>query len=198
MSKQIRYQCFCVCDGQQEDMYFQHLSRLLKTESRTVTFDTKIGKPESVFRSVVGRKTDKAAVFDHDGATVDFERALKACASYGGFAAYSSRNFDLWILLHKQPFAKSVIRNDGYVKLIRNAYSLEGDADIKEKKEIERILAQVTLQDVKTAIHNANAIRDNKINSDAKKISKTDTYNNPDLLIHQFIEYVFVKCGEPI
>ena len=198
MSKQIRYQCLCVCDGQQEEMYLKHLARLLKTVNRSVTFDTKIGKPEAVFRSHMGRKTDKAAVFDHDGAIVDFERALKACANYNGIAAYSNRNFDLWLLLHKQPFAQAVARNSDYVGFVRNAYKLEKDADIKKEKIIERILVQIALKDVKTAIHNANAIRNSKSKDDAKKVGKTDVYDNPDLLIHHFLETVFRKCDESI
>jgi len=179
-------------------MYFKHLARLLKTDTRTVTFDTKIGMPEKVLRNNMGRKTDKAAVFDHDGATANFERALKACARYNGTASYSNRNFDLWLLLHKQPFSKLVASNNDYVDLVRNSYGLEKDADIKKEKVIGRILAQIALPDIKAAIHNAKAIRDSKNKGDAKKIGKIAVYSNPDLLIHQFIESVFIKCREHI
>jgi len=198
MSKLIRYQCFCVCDGQQEEMYLKHLARLLKTDTRTVVFDTKIGKPEIVFRNHRGRKTDKAAVFDYDRAEADFERNLKACVRYGSIVAYSNLNFDLWILLHKQHFSQSVSKNNGYVALIRNAYGLEKTDNIKKEKIINRILRQITLQDVKVAIHNAKTIRSSKIDSNAKKISKINVYNNPDLLIHQFIEGVFEVCNESL
>jgi len=158
----------------------------------------KSANPKRCLEALWGRKTDKAAVFDHDDAAADFERAIKACTKYKGEAAYSNRNFDLWLLLHKQPFLKSVTNNNDYVNHVRKAYGLDNDADIKKEKEMERILKQITLQDVKTAIHNVKAIRNSKIKSDAKKIGKVEVYDNPDLMIHQFIEDVFKECDEPI
>jgi hypothetical protein len=37
---QIRRQYFCLCDGQQEELYLKHLAGLLKTDNRRITFTT--------------------------------------------------------------------------------------------------------------------------------------------------------------
>lgn len=40
---------FCVCDGQQEEMYLKHVALLLKKFlERVVTFNTTVGSPEKL------------------------------------------------------------------------------------------------------------------------------------------------------
>ena len=196
-AEEIRLQYFCVCEGQQEKMYLGRLSRLLKTDRRRVTFIIKQGLPGSILkqRSI---RYDKAVLFDHDGNKEAFRKGLNACLRAKCDHAYSNLNFDLWLLLHKRNFTSCVSDNRAYVKNIRDAFMLDKEADIKNQKTLERILGQIELSDVKTAINRAQWIRDHKLPGDAERICTITCYKNPDLSIHEFIIKVLAECEESI
>ena len=193
--KEIRQQYLCVCNGQQEEMYLERLSFLLKTGRRYVTFKFRQGLPGKVFKEK-RIKYDKAIFFDHDGKIEAFRDALNVCIKAKCSHAYSNRNFALWLLLHKQDFTSNVNDNRAYIKDIRNAFKLSKEADIKNNKVIEQILKQITLSDVKDAIRRAQWIRGQKLPGDAERIGSIIYYDNPDLSIHEFIIKVFSECGE--
>ena len=75
---------------------------------------------------------------------------------------YSNLNFDLWLLLHKRQFRKNVQSNNAYVSLIREEYGLSSDANIETKNNIQKILNQINLEDVKNTIKNADEIMNEK------------------------------------
>ena len=70
------------------------------------------------------------------------------------------------------------------------------EADIKEINVIDRILHQITLDDVRSAIHRADAIRSAKPSSDAKNIHGAICYGNPDFSLHTFLRAVLMEVGE--
>ena len=195
IEKELRLQYFCLCEGQQEEMYFKHLSHLLRTDKRRVTFTTKQGVPGDILKQK-HIQYDKAVIFDHDGYPEAFSKALGACIKAKCTHAYSNRNFDLWLLLHKCNFTSCVIDNQAYVNDIRDAFKLDKEADIKSKKVLERILEQIVLSDVKKAIYHAQKIREQKLPSDVKRLGSITYYDNPDLSIQEFIKVVFSECGE--
>ncbi|MBN4056464.1 MAG: hypothetical protein COA82_10420 [Alkaliphilus sp.] len=84
------------------------------------------------------------------------------------FHAYSNVNFDLWLILHKEDYSKPVISNDAYISVVRRIYGLSEKESIKKKIVIEKILAQIDLDDVKKAIERADVIRERKISTDKK------------------------------
>ena len=196
-AKEVRRQYFCICEGQQEEMYLKKLSCLLRTDKRRVTFTTTQGLPGNILKQnhII---YDKAVLFDHDGKVEDFRQALSVCIKAKCAYAYSNRNFDLWLLLHKREFTRCVSDNKAYVDDIREVFNLGKEADIKSKKVLERILEQITLSDVKTAIRHAKRIREQKLPGDAEKICDRNCYNNPDLSIHEFIIKVFLDCSESL
>lgn len=193
----LRRQYFCICEGQQEEMYMSHLSKLLKTDKRVVKFATKRGLPGDIVR-VGGFKPDKAVLFDHDGEDTTFRNGLKECLKAKCAYAYSNRNFDLWLLLHKQYFAQRVSTNNAYADLIRNSFNLDKTTKIKNKDTIKIILDQITLEDVRTAISRAERIREHKKHEDGRQEGSAVYYGNPDLYIHEFIKRVFLDCGESL
>ena len=75
-------------------------------------------------------------------------------------------------------------------------YRLGREADIKEINVIDRILHQITLDDVRSAIHRADAIRSAKPSSDAKTIHGAICYGNPDFSLHTFLRTVLMEVGE--
>ncbi|MCL2766601.1 MAG: RloB family protein [Peptococcaceae bacterium] len=196
--KLIRRQYFCLCEGQQEELYFARLSKLLKTNIRQVKFTTKQGLPGNIDRHCRGIQYDKAIVFDHDGNPEAFLKALNTCIKTKCAHAYSNRNFDLWLLLHKQSFTGYVSENSAYVNMIRSVFNLDSEADIKKEAVQKRLLEQISLTDVKKAICHAKRIRELKLPGDGKRLGTTTYYDNPDLSIHEFIEKVLSECGETI
>lgn len=112
------------------------------------------------------------------------------------YHAYSNVNFDLWLILHKEDFTRPVASNDAYVPDVRRIYRLGREADIKEINVIDRILHQITLDDVRSAIHRADAIRSAKPSSDAKTIHGAICYGNPDFSLHTFLRTVLMEVGE--
>ncbi|MDR1664955.1 MAG: RloB family protein [Clostridiales bacterium] len=195
---QIRYQCLCFCDGQQEALYLKHLAKLLKTDSRRVTFTLKEMPRKNNFEAR-GIAYDKAALFDHDNKPELFKEKLNACAKSKCFYAYSNLDFDLWLLLHKRDFAAPVHKNDAYVQHVRDSFALDEEADIKNAAIMaDKILPGIALSDVKDAIRRADKIRAHKLPSDALQTGTIKYFHNPDLHIHEFIKKVFAECGEPI
>jgi len=187
----------CLYEGEQEYDYLEHISGLLHERGHIVKFEkTKIypsakGIPEALW---VGFEGKKCALFDHDGRDV-FAPTLKSCKK-GLIPAYSNRNFDLWLLLHKMDYGSHVSSNDAYQSMIRDEFGLPKTANIKEEKYRKRILDKITYDDVIDAIRRAKAIQAAK--SGGTRAGTHTYYDNPDLSIHIFLEEVLNDCGEKI
>ena len=78
-------------------------------------------------------------------------------------------NFDLWLILHKECFSKSVSGNHAYVVDVRRIYGLSKTDDIKKKSVVEKIINQ---------------------------IGTTIYYSDPDFSIDIFLRRVLLECGE--
>ncbi|HPO27447.1 MAG TPA: RloB family protein [Petrotogaceae bacterium] len=202
-SKEIfRRQYLCICEGSQEEKYFEHLSHLLYNYPiSAVTF--KFGSiKKDITRQIRNIKYDKAVVFDHDGQPERFSKIVNACRSINGknkdkpVFAYSNLNFDLWLILHKIYYSSSICQNNCYINHVRTFYNLQKYEDIKSEEVIGKILSQITLDNVKQAITNAKQIRSSKTGNIIKKLDNWCFYPEPDLHIHEFIEYILKDCGE--
>lgn len=207
MPKLYRAQYFCICEGQQEELYLDHLGALLKTPQRSVKFkhirgtaaDLKRGDPFGY---------DKAVLFDHDCKKARFIQQIEACdkAEKGRtnrqdphtYHAYSNLNFDLWLAMHSPNYkgVGAANKTDAYHKLVRVCFGLDAEANIKEERVIRDILKQITLDNVKLAIHRAEEIRAQKLESDKHQAGNTDWYDNPDFSIGQFLKKVLEDAGE--
>lgn len=203
-----RRKYLCICDGQQETMYLSHVAKLVKDFPRkVVTFNTFEDSPHRLKKRY--EEYDSAAVFDYDHNDVEFKRNIEICDSLNKrlkpskikkgrhiYHAYSSVNFDLWLILHKEDYNKSVTRNDAYVSDVRRAFGLKSTDDIKNEDIIKKILSQITLEDVKEAIKRAETIRKGKVKADSTKIGNTTIYSNPDFSIHEFLKVVLEDSGD--
>jgi hypothetical protein len=198
----------CICDGQQETMYLNHVAKLIKDFPRKVVkFNTFEDLPHRLEKRY--ENYDSAAVFDFDHNDVEFKRNIEICDSLNKklrpskrregrhiYHAYSSVNFDLWLILHKEDYNKSVSRNDAYISDVRRVFRLKSTDDIKNEDVIKRILNQITLDDVKAAIRRADTIRKSKVKADGSKIGNTTIYSNPDFSIHEFLREVLEDSGD--
>ncbi len=186
-------------------MYLKHLAFLLKKfPERVVTFNTICGLPERLEKNYT--EYDNAALFDYDFKEEEFCRNIMICdklqrKSRKGkgknvYHAYSNVNIDLWFILHKENYNKPVAFNNAYVTDVRRLYGLNLEADIKEKANLDKILKQITLEDVKLAIRRADQIRVGKLEADCFMVGTTSCYGNPDFSLHDFLKIVLQDCGE--
>jgi len=192
----------CVVEGQQEKLYLQHLAKLLTRFPETVVqFNVSEGNAHELTKSYV--EYDSACLFDYDFNKSEFETNLTICATLNRnnqkkskrqaarvYHAYTNVCFDLWLVLHKGDYFASVSANDAYVEDVIKLYSLPKGSDIKNKKVMEIILSQITLDDVKKAISRAKLICNRKLATDEIRIGVEKYFDNPDLSIHNFIEMV--------
>ena len=196
---------FCVCEGQQEEMYLKHLGVLLKKfPERVVTFNTRRGLPEKLNSDYTDY--DAVALFDHDCKEEEFRRKIEFCEQLQRkskkkkgkkiYHAYSNVNIDVWFILHKEDFNRPVTSTNAYIDDVRRIYKLSQDANIKEKAVLDKILTQITLDDVKSAIKRAEQIRASKLETDRFMLSSVACYNNPDFSIHDFLKIVLQDCNE--
>ncbi len=145
-------------------------------------------------------------MFDYDFKEEEFRRNLTICEQLqrksrrgkgkNVYHAYSNVNIDLWFILHKEDFNRPVTSNDAYIADVRRIYGLGRESDIKEKANLEKILKQITLEDVKQAIRRAEQIRDSKLESDRFMVGSFTCYENPDFSLHEFLKIVLFDCGE--
>ncbi|MBM7560881.1 RloB domain-containing protein [Fusibacter tunisiensis] len=198
----------CICDGQQETMYLNHVAKLIKDfPHKVVKFNTFEDSPYRLEKRY--EAYDSAAVFDFDNNEVEFKKNIEICDSLNKklkplkrkegrhiYHAYSSVNFDLWLILHKEDYNKSVTKNDAYISDIRRIFDLNQTDNIKNEEVINKILSQITLDDVKSAIRRAETIRKNKVKADSTKIGNTTIYSNPDFSIHEFLRAVLADSGD--
>ena len=189
---------FCVVEGQQESLYISHFAKLLNNASKKrFNFNIKIGKLRDLEKNLYDY--DSVFIFDHDFKTAECERNLLGCiklnkknksAKKNIYHAYSSACFDLWLILHKRNFNAPVDKAQGYINEVRQVFNLDSEADIKKKEIIEKILEQITLDDIQKAVERAEKIHSNKLSTDAKKLNGYTYYSNPDFSIHKFISIV--------
>lgn len=198
----------CICEGQQEVMYLGHVASLIKKfPQRVVTFNTMIDKPFRLKKRY--EEYDRAAFFDYDFNDIEFKKNIELCEQMNNankptqrkqgqytYHAFSNVNFDLWLILHKEDFNRPVHMNNGYVSDVRRIYDLGSSENIKSESVIKKILDQITLEDVKSAIQRASSIREGKMDTDKMFIGSTVYYPNPDFSIHEFLKVILVNCGE--
>lgn len=192
----IRRQYLCICEGLQEKMYIKRVSQLINNPPKIkITINTTIGKAKRLEKEYV--EYDSAVIFDHDLNQKEFEENLKICREIQNnykkkksriiYPAFSILNFDLWLVLHKEEFCKPVSKNEAYQKEIIKIYNLPKNADIKKEENIDKILGQIEIEDVKNAIKRANKIKEQKLQEDKKEIHGYEYYPNPYLNIQTFI-----------
>ena len=198
----------CLCEGFQEKMYLERIAFLIrKFPDKVVTFNILIDSPHRLKKRY--EEYDSAALFDYDYKDVEFRRNIEICDKLNKelkpgnrksgrhiYHAYSSVNIDLWLILHKEDYQKSVSSNNSYIPDVRRIYNLKATANIKNKEITRRILEQITLEDVRSAIKRADRIRNTKVGMDGEIVGNSVIYENPDFSLHEFLKIVFIASGD--
>lgn len=198
----------CLCEGQQEIMYLNHVASLIKDFPRKVVkFQCVEDAPYRLSKRY--EDYDSAALFDFDFNESEFKKNIQICDELNKqfqptkrktgrkiYHAYSNVNFDLWLILHKEDCNGCVYKNNGYIRDVRRIYGLSSTDNIKHEDVIQKILKQITLSDVQQAIRRAQRIRRDKDPSDGIVVRNTVYYSNPDFSIHDFLIEVLTASGD--
>ncbi len=185
------YRCFY--EGLQEEMYFDHIAKKVKEANPNISLKfKKLAKLKTLEKS--STDVPKIAVFDYDLNKVDFESKVKLCNETR--ILYSNLNFDLWLVLHKKQYRRTVQNNKAYIDEIRNLYNLSNNTNIKAKGNIQKILDKIELIDVKRAIENAKEIMKEKMEEDKIYVKRNFSYyTNPSMSINEFFKELFEDIG---
>ena len=217
MIKKICNQYYLSVEGETEKWYFEHLQELINSSKEIpfkVKFDIKINK------SIISRAKSISAIYsikafhicdyesNEEVHTEQFNKILKELKDVKKInknlvykLGYSNFSFELWIILHKIQQIGAVSHRKQYVKGINKAFNenFQFIDDYKEEKNFKRILKQITLDDVISAVNNANEIR--KINEENykcnyRKYGQFGYYTeNPDMTINECVEQILKECG---
>lgn len=198
--------CIIGCEGaNQEKLYFdkvQNLVNNIETRAYDLLFEFAEpfgGDPKCVVQRVVAKsigKQNKGAVFDYDGKKAKYEEAIDLAMENQITLGYTNYCFDLWLILHKEDFFDSVNSQDDYAEKVKQVYGLRGDANIKKKEQVELILNQIDIENIKAAIARAELITSNNLAKEANKTPQEHEYfDNPDTQMHNMLKSIFQKVG---
>lgn len=212
MKKETKKYYFSV-EGETEQWYLQWLQKTVN-ESKTaysVKFDSKIQKnPLKRAKQIsVLEKTEIIHLFDRESEnavhTKEFKQTLdkmKAAEKIGKnikyHSGYSNFSFELWIILHKIDFYKTLSCRKQYLPVINKIFQeqFQNLKEYKEEQNFKKILNQLTLKNVSKAIDRAKTIT----NNNKKNGYKPEQYKgykfykeNPSLSLWEFIEKILIE-----
>ena len=184
-------------EGLQEILYFEHLQELINEEptfTKRVNFLFKNaagGSPTNVVKkaqkNILNNDNPNIAVYDRDFKS-DFLESIELANKHSIFPAYSNQNFNYFLILHQKYIYRQTTAEDKYENELKEVYHLDKNCDLKSEDTIKKILEQITLDQVKTAIRNAY-----KINNETKNLQKKlaeNIYEQPYLKIVEFVEEI--------
>lgn len=214
MSERRNIKYFFSVEGETEELYFQHLKKLIFEEENRIANPVlqieKCSPSKCVKKISVIHPCTITAVFDVEDNDADhrkrFENTLKEMKSAEKFGksikyelGYSNIDFDLWIILHKKDLFGTVGSKAKYLKNINQIYGTKFEAlcEYKTERNFSHILSKITLDDVKAAIARAEKITKQRM-SEGNPI-RTCGYEwfdkNPALSVHCVIKKILSECG---
>ncbi|QOV18791.1 RloB domain-containing protein [Blautia liquoris] len=214
MRKENRTYYFSV-EGETEQWYLEWLQRIINSYSDTkytVKIDSKVQKDPlaRVKRLTVLGETEITHIFDRESEdavhvkqfqkTLDrMEMAQNSGKDITYNLGYSNFTFELWIILHKTDCNSLRIHRKQYLAPLNKAYgeNFENLDQYKHKNNFERVLKQLTLDNVRAAIRRSKTIM--KRNQDAgytlQEYNRYKYYaENPSLSIWESIEKILNEC----
>lgn len=175
MRKETR-KCFFSVEGKTEKWYLEWLQRMINDEPSAfylVKLDCQIqSNPLKCAKGLrILEKTEITHVFDYESEEPDhvqqfrmtsdrMKKAQNIGKSIKYILGYSNFAFELWIVLHKADCRGALVHRRHYLEHLNRAYDegFESLDEYKQKVGFRRILAKLTLEDVRQAIRRAEAI----------------------------------------
>ena len=207
------YVYYFTVEGNSEQLYLEHVKNLIDNEAErkhNVKFHIKqTNNIRKFFKNLANENID---VYTHlwdkeaDNKQEEFEAVLENIKMYSDadniFCGYSNLAFELWLILHKQPFNQQIANKNDYLRTINQLYNtnFKSHSELTESRHFNHVLSMISISDVKNAIQNAKYLRQNKHNSNSKTVCITSKKSirffesNPDTLVYEIIEKIFKDC----
>lgn len=145
-------------------------------------------------------------VYDYEGNEEYFKKNvlsnIKSCRNIKKgmqfVLGYNNLSIELWMLLHKTMFKRSVIHIGDYLEFINRQFNekIESINTFKQETNFKRCLSKITLDNVKKAVKRAD-----KIMEDLKKDEQQMEYKgfryyrkNPSLTTHEIVRIILSDC----
>lgn len=208
-----------IVEGECEKRYFDYLQSLIwsRPELRPVEIRSVVcTAPASFARKIIrGRDPDIApaehiyCVADVEGdhpvqirtfekRLADLKRASEIEPDIDFLLAYTNCDFELWMILHKIDFYRTVAYKEQYIKPLRDAFGdIRSLASYKSRKVFTRILKQISLQDVQAALGRADIIeRHRQLEGPPQEYCGYVYYRkNPSLSVGNLVREILRSAG---
>ena len=204
-------------EGETEKWYFNHLQNLINNSdkaSHKVIFNIKISKSitkyaksttviyhSKFFHICDYESNDESHRIQFDNILNELRNVKKINRNINYKLGYSNFSFELWIILHKGKCAKHFSHRRQYLEKINEFYgeNFESLTSYKEERNFNKILNQITLDDVIQAVKNGKEIRDINIKDSSQNYRKNGNFEyyteNPDMTIYECVGQVLSECG---
>lgn len=207
--------CFSV-EGETETWYLNWLKNEINKHPNitgTVSFHAKVNKdPFSYSKTLsLNSRTEIWHIFDFESEekchTDQFKDTLKRMKQAHANRreiiyknGYSNLTFELWILLHKMDFSRSMNHRKDYCSYINRCFgeSFENLKAYKHEKNFKRILSKLSLEDVFKAIERAKRLSKENHKSDKKFVELygyTFCQDNPHTELWIIFESILNNAG---
>lgn len=216
MQKLVFQQYHFLVEGECEERYLRRLQKLINERQdigQKVSFVIKRGMTmTSMVKNLLpwGNNTI-VKVVDYEGSGQsdqqtflhvldDMVKAARLKSGVKCALGYSNLTFELWMLLHKMDCRRTLDNKKQYLRLLNQAYGFDFETlgKFKQDKNFQKVLNKIGLEDVKTAIKRAEAIRkQNEQDSIPTIYKKKYKYfkKNPDCSLQEFIREILEDCG---
>lgn len=170
-----------IVEGECEKRYFAHLQHLIwaAPDLEPVEIESVVSNAPASFARRLAPPADGGPrlgekiwyVADVEGDQPPqmrvFEKRLRDLRAAGQaepdlefFLAYSNCAFELWMILHKAEFFRTITHKGQYLKPLQDAFGdIRSLAFFKRQRVFERVLRQIALGDVLSAIRRADRIQ---------------------------------------
>ncbi len=128
-----------------------------------------------------------------------FHAALRELKQTGMRLCYSNYTFELWLLMHRYRMAEALSDKRSYLKYINRLFGTYFSTlhEYKEKQNQQKLFGHNTLDDVRTAVVNAESIMQEKAQrQQALEFCGFRYYpDNPATTVQVFVRHLLTDCG---
>lgn len=200
-------------EGQDEELYFKRLEQFINLcEDVKYKVSINIKVIRNNFSSFIKKNSSISLntviyfVYDYEGNEEYFKKNvlsnIKSCRNIKKgmqfVLGYNNLSIELWMLLHKTMFKRSVIHIGDYLEFINRQFNekIESINTFKQETDFKKCLSKITLDNVKKAVKRAD-----KIMEDLKKDEQQMEYKgfryyrkNPSLTTHEIVRIILSDC----
>ena len=212
MIKKENEQFLCSVEGETEEWYFHYLQKIINDRLNqlnanfTISILPKKCSPKKFMKTYpkLSSSTMCFHVFDYDNdknrfiTILDEMHDAKKQKGIQYKMGYTNLSFELWMILHKINFNKSLLYPANYLAHLKRAFdtSIVSIDDYKKEKKFKDILNEITLENVYSAINRAEKIQQNRENVSTPNWQNGYKWylDNPSLSIHECIKKIMDFC----